>query len=501
MADYKIKSTSRKASDSLDIRGKTPKTKISIGRKSKSPKVLRIGIVQNGKIVEERIIRKRIDISVGPSEKNHFVLPQEDVHASRFCLFETRGPTTPYILNFQKEMAGKVSLKGKVYELHDAIHTRRARSKGKNYQVLLNDDARGKIVIGNTTVLFQFVTPPPIQPRPQLPAAVRGSLFQGLELVLSICMILSFSFHLSAITYFQLTDWPQKSLEDKYRDLQALLDAESASFDKEKEKTDEELEDGDGEDEFEKDKEKEKTPKKVKPKDTKPTESDQPKKTADQIDQERARRRTELAQQMARQGVNKILASLGGSGEGAVIDVLSGGDVAADQDDLLEQVQGVGVAQGEGNSKFSGPAGGKGGQIGADVDQVIASGGDKEVKTKGPGPEKKISGKVQRKSPTASGGTGMMSSGDVAKVVNRRIGAIKGCYEHALKRDPGLRGKITIRFTISGSGKVTTARPTLNQLNAQVGDCITAAFGRFRFPPPEGGTVTFEYPFLFSPAN
>ena len=226
-----------------------------------------------------------------------------------------------------------------------------------------------------------------------------------------------------------------------------------------------------------------------------------PQKNAEELARERAQKRQELAEQMARQGINKILASLGGSGEGAVVDVLSGGDVAADQDDLLQQVQGVGVAQGDGKGKLSGPAGGKGGETAADVEQVKAAGGDKEIKTRGPGPEKKIRGKVQKKAPMASGGTGMMSSSDVSSVVSRRIGAIKGCYERALKRDPSLSGKITIRFTISGSGKVTTARPTLNQLNSEVASCITGAFLRFRFPPPEGGTVTFEYPFLFTPAN
>ena len=146
-------------------------------------------------------------------------------------------------------------------------------------------------------------------------------------------------------------------------------------------------------------------------------------------------------------------------------------------------------------------AGGKGSGEAADLSQVRVAGADKNVKTGGAGPERTIKGRVRKKAPTASGGTGMMSSSDVARVVNKRLGAIKGCYERGLKRNPGLQGKITIRFTISGSGRVTTARATLNQLNPEVGACITGAFKRFRFPPPDGGEVTFEYPFLFTPAN
>ncbi len=465
------------------------------------PRVIRIGIVNNGKIVEERIIRKRESVFIGPSEKNQFVIPQEDVSVSRLCLFESKGGNSPYILNFTKDLPGKISIKGKLYDLKDTIGLKNVRKKGDRYQLLLNDSCRGKIVLGSTTVLFQFVEPPPIQPRPQLPAAVRASLFQGVELVITICFILSLSFHSGVILYFQLNEWPEKTLAEKYQDLQALLNASSATFEKEKEKTSEDLKDGEGEKELEKEKEKVKEKKKVKETEPAQNKENQPEKSAEEMAKERAEKRAELAEQMARQGINKILASLGGSGEGAVIDVLSGGDVAADQDELLEQVQGVGVAQGEGKGRLSGPAGGKGEGTAADVEQVKAAGGDKEVKTQGPGKEKSIRGTVRKKAPTASGGTGMMSSKDVASVVNRRIGAIKGCYERGLKRDPGLSGKITVRFTISGSGKVTTARPTLNQLNSEVADCITNAFLRFRFPPPEGGTVTFEYPFLFTPAN
>lgn len=501
MADKNLNLNSSSKSSTHASRRSQSKSK-SVVASQKVPKVLRIGIVQNGRIIEERIIRKHENVFVGPSEKNQFVLPQDDVQTAKYCLFETKGVNTPYILNFSLNMAGKVSIKNKLYELKDTVRLRSVRKRGDAYQLLLNNESRGKIVLGNTTILFQFVAPPPIQPRPQLPAAVRGNVFQGLELVISICMILSFSFHLSVIFYFQLNDWPEKSLEDKYRDLQALLNADSASFEKEKEKTASELEDGESDKEFEKKKEDEKVKKKKKEvvqSENIPVE--RPNKSAEEMAKERAQRRAELAEQMAQQGVNKILASLGGSGEGAVIDVLSGGDVAADQDDLLEQVRGVGVSQGEGNSKLIDPAGGKGGEQGADVTQVKSKASDKEVKTSGPGPERTIKGTVRKRKPLASGGSGMMSSSDVASVVNRKINAIKGCYERALKRDPSLQGKITIRFTISGSGKVTTARPTMNQLNDAVGNCITQAFTRFRFPPPEGGTVTFEYPFLFTPAN
>jgi len=464
---------------------------------SNAPKVLRVGIIQSGKIVEERVIRIRQSVTVGPSEKCTFVIPQQDVATHRFELFETAGG--PYSLNFLSEMKGRLSINGKVSELSDLAGSGTAVRKGKgdHFSLVLDDQSRGKVILGETTVLFQFVDPPPIQPRPQLPAAVRGSVFSGVELVISICFALSLLFHGTLIGYMMYHDWPELTMEEKMLRLEELLNRGQATFEKSKAKTD-----GEG-DSADKDKEKEDKAEKEKVAEKK-KEAEQdagPQKSAEEVARERAERRAELAEQIAQRGINKILGTLGGEGEGAISDVLRGGDVGADQDDLLSQVNGVGVATGEGDGALKGPAGGKGSGEAADISQLKVEGGDTTVNTAGPGPEKKISGDVKKKNPIASGGTGMMSSSDVADVVNRKIGAIKGCYEQGLKRDPALKGKVTIRFTISGTGKVTTARATLNELSSQVGDCIANAFTRFRFPPPEGGEVTFEYPFLFTPAN
>ena len=71
------------------------------------PKVLRIGVIQGGKIVEERIVRKRETVTVGSSERNHFVLNASGI-APRFELFQLVG--NDYILNFTETMSGRVGL-------------------------------------------------------------------------------------------------------------------------------------------------------------------------------------------------------------------------------------------------------------------------------------------------------------------------------------------------------------------------------------------------------
>src|SRR5829696_3995374 len=69
------------------------------------PKVLRIGIVQGGKVIEERVIKQRTHVTVGPSEKSMFVVATKGLPPS-FRLFELIG--SDYHLNFLDGMTGRV---------------------------------------------------------------------------------------------------------------------------------------------------------------------------------------------------------------------------------------------------------------------------------------------------------------------------------------------------------------------------------------------------------
>ncbi|MEZ4337591.1 MAG: hypothetical protein R3B82_13310 [Sandaracinaceae bacterium] len=83
----------------------------AVANRPVGPKVLRIGLIQGDKIVEERIIRKRETVTVGSSEKNHFVVSAGGL-SSRFELFQLVG--NDYILNFTDQMRGRVGLAGGV---------------------------------------------------------------------------------------------------------------------------------------------------------------------------------------------------------------------------------------------------------------------------------------------------------------------------------------------------------------------------------------------------
>ena len=95
---------------------------------------------------------------------------------------------------------------------------------------------------------------------------------------------------------------------------------------------------------------------------------------------------------------------------------------------------------------------------------------------------------------------GSLEPGVISKEVRKRLGAVLSCYERALKRRPKLSGKIVVSFTIGSTGSVTDAEMASDTLgDAEVSSCVIANVKRWRFPAPDGGSVTVEYPLIFTP--
>ena len=155
------------------------------------PRILRIGVILGGNIIEERLVRNREDITVGQSAKNTFSVPVEGLPKtwSMFAVENGR-----YHLNFFEGMDGRVS-DGKGVHTLDSLKNKGATKKGDRWSVPLSSSSRGKIVAGEMTLLFQFVAAPPLQPRPRLPASVRGSLADRIEPQLAIIMAISLLTH------------------------------------------------------------------------------------------------------------------------------------------------------------------------------------------------------------------------------------------------------------------------------------------------------------------
>lgn len=94
--------------------------------------------------------------------------------------------------------------------------------------------------------------------------------------------------------------------------------------------------------------------------------------------------------------------------------------------------------------------------------------------------------------------TGKLPPEVIARTVRASIAQVRSCYERGLKKDPGLKGTVKIKFTIAADGKVSNAQDDGSQLpSAEVVECVRAEIRKITFPAPEGGSVTVVYPFAF----
>src|SRR5947199_3714363 len=78
------------------------------------PKILRIGIIQGGRIVEERLVRKRENITIGQSAKNMFVV-LSDALPRNWLLFEATG--TGYVAHFSDGMDARIAVGNEIISL------------------------------------------------------------------------------------------------------------------------------------------------------------------------------------------------------------------------------------------------------------------------------------------------------------------------------------------------------------------------------------------------
>jgi TonB family protein len=88
----------------------------------------------------------------------------------------------------------------------------------------------------------------------------------------------------------------------------------------------------------------------------------------------------------------------------------------------------------------------------------------------------------------------------IRRIIRRHINEVRFCYESELTKKATLSGRISVQFTISGTGQViASVLQSSTMENVHVESCVVQAVRRWEFPKPEaGGIVIVSYPFNFS---
>jgi TonB family protein len=460
-----------------------PQRPVTQGQAGPREKILRIGIILGGKIVEERLIRKRETVTVGQSAKNTFAIPVEEL-PRQWPLFELT-KDGKYRLNFTEGMDARISDGGTVQALAQLKSSGAAQKSQAGYVMALSESARGKVMLGDTTVLFQFVMAPPLQPRPMLPQSVRGRLLDRIDPYMAVVLAFSVLLHGGAIAYIYSMDTPRKPLPEEIPDRFAKQIMQTPPEPKKVEAPPAETKTG-GE-------EKKEEPKKAGGGDNNVKKP--PKEPAGGGGGDEEARAKEEADA---RGVISLIGAQNTGGQGRFNDVTDGknpgGDLQAGIDKARRDGQGV-ATSGRGGSGTRGSATGSvGSGTGPGVAGPKGTGGGSNVHVG----EDKV-GIVESKKPIVDDAGGLDAESVYRKIKSQYQGQIQKCYNDALKSNSGLKGRVDVTITIGAGGNVTAV--DVSGFDPGVDACIQAAARRWRFDKPPGGSATFQFPFTFRPAN
>jgi hypothetical protein len=448
------------------------------------PKVLRIGLVQSGKVIEERVIKQRGHVTIGPSEKSLFVIPSKSIPPN-FKLFELVG--NDYHLNFLDGMNGRVALKTGVSDLVQLkSQSKKVPLPGGNghvYQMQLSEEARGKIVVGETTFLFQFVAPPPPTPKPQLPVSVKAGFSNEIDWRTTIIAAFSFLFHFGAIGSIY-SDWMDPVVNDELQVDQLLESVKQLPppppVEQAKEVTDA-------------------------PASTAAAATEAPKAASGggkagpgaggRINDARA---SALSNQMAQLEL-QMVAALGSSGSATNAVLGSAGDVPLGMLDGAA-ASGAGVStSGVGGLNLGGGGGGvfRPGSVGGGGKGLAGIGDTGSAGPASAGTAQKVKGPVG----SASIGGASVSGGSVSNasaVVAGMAAGFRRCYNNGLKEDPNMKGSVRVTARIGPNGEVLSASASGGGgLSGTVVGCVQARVASAQFAAPEGGGATIVIPVTF----
>jgi hypothetical protein len=335
----------------------------------------------------------------------------------------------------------------------------------------LADRARGKVTVGDTTVLFQLLRPPAPQPRPQLPHSVRRRVMGGVDRWFAAVLAVTALLHIAVVVYLRQVDWPRRppleEIPDRFirqmsrvpRPAPPVAPAATAA-------------------------ERPKAPQHPHP----------PAATAARPARAPVRTRGELEAQVRRMGLIPLLTAPAADGHAALADLLANGAVDRTLEEAMRDAVIVMVASNDGLRGVTPPGRGNG-KVGVPTD---LRGGARiiDARPEGSATERDVASHLKVAPPIVEGGHADLAS--ITREIRSRRKAIAACYERALKQTPTLAGKLVIRFTIAAAGTISTVDIDDDTLGVpEVGACVRALVLRWRFAPPAEAPVELSFPFVF----
>lgn len=449
---------------------------------STNSRPLRVAMLWEGSIIQEQIFDEPKGVTVGHDIRSTFTVPEEaNLPKKRFTLFSPKG--SKYNLALTREMDGTIQLGGERMTIEKAVTSKSSGTAGTN-SLALNHDDWGILHFGPLAIFFQFIQPE---------RRIAATFFRSMDGNVLASAAISGLVHISLILA-TLFLWEENEVVNRRPLVFKDWGLEIVTQEEEEEEEEEEEDEGEEEDTT-----------------AKRAEGDEGKFGDPDLDPMLESKVPEMDGKMVSKidpkkvGLVDMLSTNQLGGVGAIANIMSK-NTSGLANKMAVAMAGAGtefvMGHGSGGMGFKGTGTGGGGVGGYGrihgLGKIDTGGGSGMHASLG----KKRAARVGKVRVGSGRSTGFCKKGDIARVVRRRANSIRACYESRLQVKAGLKGKLTVRWTIGLNGSVTGASAASNSLgDGAVTSCILRVVRRMRFTKPEGGVCIVQWPFVFNPGG
>lgn len=459
----------------------------------RGPKVMRLGVLEGARITEERVIREQragSAITLGRDPACTIIVSDERA-PEKVTLFSREGDR--WTLCAVEGMDGRILIDGKVVVLS---------TLPAGARISLDEHTRGKLTLGATSVLFQFVEPPPVAPAPQLPRSILRNPLRELDwrYNLSVASFMAMAF--MGLGYVEYGYDPEIEAMDIREEVRLVrIDTPAAP---EPPPSQEAMA----------------APEAPAPNNAPSNTRPQNQNTARNHGNARPSAprgpspedRVASAQQAAESAVNAALSALQNSREwrdlahgtgprSAASMIANGQGLSSGSVEALANVTGI-------NSGPSRPGIQRTGLVASNVPGGNSLGGPRrvdgpsEIASNTIAPEERvIRTRVTTSAPVIDDPAPGVPMAEIARVFRNNLGGIQGCYTAALRNNSGLRGRLEVEFTIGTTGRVVGTVDASGIANGdEVHQCVARRVRSYVFPQLQESTSVM-FPVSLEPGN
>lgn len=432
----------------------------------------RVAIVRDGTIVEQRWIAPGDALTWGRTERADVVVASAPHDVAPLITWDEDAHT----IVVDAAITGRVSSRGQVLEL-----------RGDARRVSLEQGARARLVLGGASELLVEMTPRPPRPRrAPLPRSAIGAL--GLDERFTAIAVASLVLHATVVTVLAERDWPAPSgtIESRIASVVFVEEPMPPVPDEIVARTT----DGPPSDDVgEGDADAPSIPTPRAPGTPRPSAP-----SRESLDAMRA----EIA--------TRVDAMLGAIGEGGAM-----GNLLRDGAPLASEADVMGLVRGDEHAALAPRAGDVPAMRDGAGIEALARGceGCGDIAVHRVGPVREGEGPPREERPVQVSAQPIEDDGPrpgfdpraLARAMRGRMGAVRACYERALRDEPTLAGRIDVDVQVERVGTLSDVHVREGSIgDAAFHGCVERAVRAVRLPSgPEDGPASVSFPFVFAP--